>query len=147
MKVLEWVLAIVLGLLIGVSGVSRLVSSDLRDEMGDYLNLPGWFLVLVSFWEILIAIDLFLPRFRIVGGVGAAVTMVVAAVLNFFGETIDDYNPRTGIPWNVGLAVVGLIVAWLAAGRPGSAGGLIDAARRQLRGQRDEVAEAVADLG
>lgn len=146
MKKLEWVLAVALGALLLVSALARIVSSDARGDMSDALNVPGWFLILVSLWEIVIAIDLFLPRFRILGGVGAAVTMIGAALFNLFGDTVNDTNPRQFIPVNIVLALAGLGVAWLAAGRPTSIGALVSAAKQQLRGQIGEVAETAADL-
>lgn len=146
MKKLEWVLAVVLGLVLLASALGRIFSSGARGDMADSLNVPGWFLVLVSLWEIALAVDLFLPRFRILGGVGAAVTMIGAGIFNLFGDTIDDVNPRQFIPVNVVLALVGFGVAWLAGGRPTSLGALVATAQKQLAGQSNEVSDTAADL-
>ena len=147
MKKLEWVLAVIVGLVLLLSALGRIFSSDTRGEMADTLNVPGWFLILVSLLEISLAIDLFLPRFRILGGVGAGLTMVGAAIFNAFGETIDDVNPRQFIPVNLVIAVVAFWVAWNAGGRPTNLGALVTAARNQLKGQFDEVSEGAADRG
>jgi uncharacterized membrane protein YphA (DoxX/SURF4 family) len=146
MKILEWVLAIFLGLVMLGAGVSRIISSETRSDLSDSIGVPGWFLILVSLLEILLAIDLFWPRFRILGGIGSAVVMVGALIFNLFGEEVGSANPQAGIPANIVLAIVGLAVAWLAAGRPSSIGELIDTARQQAMGQVAAVAETAADV-
>lgn len=140
MKKLELVLAVILGLALLLAAIGRLFSSQLRNDMSDSLGLPVWFLIVVSVVEIVIAIDLFLPRFRILGGVGAGLTMVGATVFNIFGEKAGDANPRQAIPMTIVLAIVGFVVAWMAAGRPSSPAGLIDKARAQLKGQVGDLA-------
>lgn len=146
MKIVEWVLAVILGLILFAAGASRIANSDIRADLSDQLNVPSWFLILVSLLEIALGIYLIWPRFRILGGIGATIVMIGAAIFNVFGDTVDDVNPRTAIPLNLVLAVVGLIVAWLAAGRPNSIGTLIETARRQAMGQVAAVAETAADI-
>ncbi len=55
MKKLEWVLAVALGLLLFVSAIGRIFSSEIRGDMADTLNVPGWFLVLAGLLEVLLA--------------------------------------------------------------------------------------------
>lgn len=145
MKILQWVLAVALAFVMAGAGLNKIFSSEFRDLLGDQINTPNWFLVLVGLFELLLAVDLLLPRFRILGGVGVAVTMVAAAVFNLFGDTVDGNNPRVAIPLNLVLAVLALVTAWLAAGRPRSVGTLLTTARQQLRGQAAAVAETATD--
>lgn len=140
MKKLELVLAVLLGLVLLLAAVGRLFSSQLRNDMSDSLGLPVWFLIIVSVIEIVIAIDLFLPRFRILGGIGAGLTMLGATVFNIFGEKAGDANPQQAIPMTIILAILGFAVAWMAAGRPSNPAGLIDQAKAQLKGQVGDLA-------
>ena len=146
MKRLEVVLAFLLGLALLFAAVARFFSSQMRNEMADSLNVPVWFLLVVSVIEIVIAIDLFLPRFRILGGVGAGLTMIGATIFNIFGEKVGDADPQQGIPVTIILAIIGFLVAWLAAGKPSSIGSLIETAKWQLKGQFDDLSEATSDL-
>jgi len=146
MKILEWVLAVVLALIFVLAAIVRLASGTQRAEQAEILNVPGWFMVLVSVWELAIAADLLWPRFRILGGVGFFVTMAVAAVMNVFATTVGDTNPRTFIPVNIVLALLGLLVAWLAGGRPKSVGSLISTAKTQAVGQVESTSDIVSDL-
>lgn len=145
MKVLEWVLAVLLAIALGGAALARLFSSTELDKQSDMLNIPGWFLVVVSIFELTLVLDLLMPRFRILGGVGAALTMAGAVLFNLLGDTVDGTDPRTAIPINVVLALIGLAVAWLAAGRPKQLTALLTTARQQMKGQFDSVAEAATD--
>lgn len=139
MKKLEWVLAGVLAVVMFASALNKTFSEESRGTLSDQLNVPGWFLILVSLFEIVLVVALVLPRFRVLGGVGVAVTMVGAAVISVFGETVDDQNPKLVIPLHIVLASLGLFTAWLAAGRPADVGTLISEARRQTLGQLEKV--------
>ena len=139
MKKLEWVLAALLALVILLAAVGRIVSSQLRTDMSDSLSLPGWFLIVVSLIEIALAVDLLIPRFRILGGIGTGATMVGATIFNLLGEKAGDADPQQAVPLTVVLAIVGFAVAWLAAGQPKDIGSMITAARQQLKGQFGEV--------
>lgn len=146
MKIFEWVLAVLLALIFALAAIARLVSSTQRAEQAEILNVPGWFMILVSGLELAIAADLLWPRFRILGGVGYFITMVGAAIMNFFATTVGDTNPRTFIPLNIVLALLGLLVAWLAGGRPKAIGSLVSTAKNQAMGQVDSVADTARDI-
>jgi len=146
MKILEWILAVGLALVMALAALNKILSSEFRDTLSDSINLPGWFLILVGLLELSLAVDLLLPRFRILGGLGVAVVMVGAVVFNLFGETVDDNNPRLVIPLNIVLALVGLAAAWLAADRTRSLGTLLSRARSQAMGQVGAAAEAAGDI-
>ena len=146
MKIVEWVLAVLLALVFLAVGVFRLINSSDRADQAELLNVPGWFLILVSLLEIALAIDLLIPRFRILGGVGIAIVMVGAVILNLFGTTVNDVNPRTFIPGNIVLVLLALLTAWLASGRVKSIGSLIETAKNQAMGQVGSAAETVTDL-
>ena len=146
MRILEWVLAVILALAVGFAAIARFFSSDLRNDMADSLSLPVWFLIVVSVIEIVLAIELLIPRFRILGGIGMALTMVGATIFNIFGEQVRDANPRQGIPLTIFLAIIGFVVAWLAAGRPRSIGSLLQTAQQQLKGQVGDIAETATEL-
>ncbi len=118
----------------------------MRADQAEVLNVPSWFMVVVSILELAIAVDLLWPRFRILGGIGFFGTMIGAAVMNFFGTTIGDTNPRTFIPVNIVLALLGLVTAWLAGGRPKSIGSLIARAKSQAAGQVSGAVDAAADI-
>lgn len=132
MKILEWVLAVLLALVLLWASLLRVFSSDFRSDMADSLSVPGWFLILVSILELGLVVALVLPRFRILGGLGSFVTMVGAAIFNAFGEKVGDVDPAAGLPSTIVLALIGLVVAWLAAGRPGSVSTLFSSARQQV---------------
>lgn len=146
MKIVEWVLAVVLAIIFALAAIVRLASSSQRAEQAEVLNVPGWFMILVSLLELGIAIDLLWPRFRILGGVGYFVTMIGAAIMNFFANTVNDVNPRTFIPVNIVLALLGLFVAWLAGGRPKSVGSLLTTAKNQAAGQIDAAADGAGHI-
>lgn len=146
MKILEWVLAVILALVVGLAAIARFFSSDLRNDMADSLSVPVWFLIVVSVVEIVLVIDLLIPRLRILGAIGTALIMVGATIFNLLGEQVRDANPRQGVPLTIILAIIGFAVAWLAAGRPRSIGSLIDTAKQQLKGQVGDIVETASEL-
>jgi hypothetical protein len=137
MKNLELGLAGLLGLAILLAAVARIFSTELRTDMSDSLNLPGWFLIAVSVLEIVLAIDLFIPRFRILGGIGIGATMIGASIFNLLGEKAGNADPRQAVPLTLVLSIIGFSVAWLAAGRPRSVNSLIAITKHQVKGQFD----------
>ncbi|MGI9596890.1 MAG: DoxX family protein [Acidimicrobiales bacterium] len=146
MKILERILVVVLAIVFAAAAVNKIVSSESRDLLADQLGVPGWFLVAVGLAELLLVVDLILPRFRILGGIGVFVFMIGAAIFGGFGETVDDNDPQLAIPLNIVLALLGLTLAWLAAGRPRSLRALLAAAKSQALGQAALVGETAADV-
>ena len=78
----------------------------------------GWFFVLVGLFEVLIGIALFIPRTRMLGGMGLAFVMLGAVVLNigFVAETLpaDADDPGMFVPVNLVLAALGATIAFLS---------------------------------
>lgn len=146
MKKLEIALAVALALAIVAAALARIFSSKLRSEMADSLNVPAWFLIAVGIVEIVLAIDLLLPRFRILGGIGVGATMVGATIFNLLGEDVGDAKPGQAVPLTILLALAAFVTAWLAADRPRDFGSLIATARNQITGQLSKVADTAADL-
>lgn len=135
MRILEWVLAGLLALVLLWAALLRVFDGDFRSDMADSLSVPGWFLILVSILEVGLVIALVLPRLRILGGLGSFVTMVGATIFNAFGEKVGDVDPAAGLPTTIVLALIGLVVAWLAAGRPNNVSNLVSSARQQVLNQ------------
>ncbi|MEM8924885.1 MAG: DoxX family protein [Actinomycetota bacterium] len=142
MKIVEWVLAVLLALMMLGAGIGKLFVEDSRTELADQINVPGWFLLIVGVWEILLVILLLWPRFRIVGGLGVLLTMVVAAVLHIVALIGGGEDQVSALISNVVIGAGGAIVAWLAAGRPGGAAAVVQQGRRQALGQFDAVVDA-----
>ncbi|MEL7155700.1 MAG: DoxX family protein [Actinomycetota bacterium] len=142
MRIVEWVLAALVGLAMLGSALNKLFSSEFRGDLAEQINLPGWFLVLVALWELTLVLDLAWPRFRILGGLGVVLTMIGAAISHVLGDVEGPTARGQSITVNIVLGVLGLAVAWLAAGRPSGVGPLLARARDQARGQVDAVADA-----
>lgn len=133
MKKVEWGLAGVLAIIIAIAALARIFSDSLRSDMSDGLGVPGWFLILVSIFELAIVAALLTPRVRVVGGIALGGTMFVATVMNLLGEKAGDADPRQAVPITIILALAGLATAWLAAGRPNDPGSVLRAAVDQLK--------------
>ena len=146
MKILEWVLAVLLALVMLGAGANKLLSSEFRTDLADQINVPGWFLILVGLWELALVVDLVWPRFRILGGIGVVVTMIGAAISHVVAAAGGQADQVPSIVSNVVIGLVGLVVAWLAAGRPSSPGAMLARARTQAMGQLDAVTDATSDM-
>ena len=135
MKIVERVLPVVLAVIVVLAALNKIASSEFRGDLADSVNMPGWFLIVVGILELFLAMDLLLPRLRVLGGVGVFVVMVGAAIFNALGENVEGTNPPGAIAFVLVLAMAGLFTAWFAAGKPNQLGKLFAAARSQAVAQ------------
>lgn len=145
MKIVEWMLAVVLAFAMLGAGLNKLFSSEFRGDLAEQINLPGWMLVLIALWELNLVLDLLWPRFRVLGGIGVLATMIGAAISHLAGEAEGPTSRGQSIVTNLVLGLLGLVVAWLAAGRPNGVAPLISRARNQALGQVEAVAGGATD--
>jgi len=122
MRIFTTILALIGAAIMLISGVMKIVNSGFRSDMNSLYEIGGsefgtWFFLLVGLFEILIAVLLFLPRFRTLGGIDLFIVMVGALIFNaFFVKDVipaglDD--PTGFIAVNVVLALLGLAIAYL----------------------------------
>lgn len=122
MRILATVLAVISAVIMLASGIMKLVNSGFRSDMDAVYEIGGnqfgtWFFLLVGLFEVLIAVLLFIPRFRTLGAIDLIIVMVGAAVFNlaFVKDIIpaglDD--PSNFVIVNIILALVGAAIAFL----------------------------------
>lgn len=123
MRIFTTILALIGAAVMLLSGVMKIVNSGFRSDMNSVYEIGGsefgtWFYLLVGLFEILIAVLLFLPRFRTLGGIDLFIVMVGAIIFNVFfikdviPEGIDDPGGFI-IAINAVLALLGLAIALL----------------------------------
>jgi len=122
MRIFTTILALIGAAIMLITGVMKVVSSGFRSDMNSLYEIGGssfgtWFYLLVGLFEILIAVLLFLPRFRTLGGIDLFIVMVGAIIFNaFFVRDVipDGLDDPTGfIAVNVVLALLGAAIAML----------------------------------
>lgn len=122
MRMVSILLAVLGAVIMLASGVMKLIDADARDEMNSLYEAGGsefgiWFFVLVGIFEVAIAALLLIPRTRVLGGFDLFVVMVGAFIFNLFlvNDVLPDdvTNPRTFVPVNVVIALLGVAIMYL----------------------------------
>ncbi len=118
---IERILPSLLAVVMLMSALNKIVSSEFRSTLSETIGVSGSFLIVVAVFEIVLAAMFMTPRLQLFAGLGLVWVMIGAAFYHWTGVEVDGQNPRAPIPVNVVLGLLGLFVAWLAAGRPSTA--------------------------
>lgn len=123
----------ILATVLFLTAIRQLVSGDI---LGAVPGVPRWLTITVSILELLVAAELAVPRFRVLGGIGVFVVMIGLAVYILVGADVaDPLNETLLVALNLAVAAWGYGAAWLVGGRHRGIRSLFTTAREQLVGQ------------